>query len=138
MRQIHQTVLAASDQLAEAPVARACRDQSFELPTGIYVAMGIMFTGFVAVLAFAFTGEMAVSYGVIFAFIGMFFAVPALFPRMARDSSTRALQWQEFRERGIETATGNTSAGAATVLVLALPFLILCFAVAVAAIAAVV
>lgn len=138
MRQIHQTVLAASNQLVEAPVDRACRDQSFELPTGIYVAMGIMFTGFVAVLALAFTGEMVVSYGVIFAFIGMFFAVPSLFPKMARDSSARALQWQEFRESGIDTATGKTSAGAATVLVLALPFLILCFAVAVAAIAAVI
>jgi hypothetical protein len=137
MRQIHQTLLAATDQVVEPPLERACRDQSFELPTGIYVAMGIMFVGFVAVLGLAFTGEMAVSYGVIFAFLGMFFAVPALFPRMARDSSTRALQWQVFRERGINTATGKVSAGSATVLVLALPFLILCFGVTVAAISAV-
>jgi hypothetical protein len=137
MRQIQQNLLAASDQVVEPPVARACGDQTFELPTGIYIAMGIMFAGFVAVLGLAFTGEMAVSYGVIFAFLGMFFAVPALFPRIARDSSTCALQWQEFRERGINTATGQVSASAATVLVLALPFLVLCFGIAVAAIAAV-
>lgn len=40
-----------------------------------------------------------------------------------------------FRIRGIETATRRASAAEATVLVLLLPFLILCFGIAVAAIA---
>ncbi|WP_118858323.1 hypothetical protein [Sphingomonas mesophila] len=136
MRHIDQARLAASDQIAEAPTARSCNDQSFGLPTGIYIAMAVMFVGFVTVLAVAFNGEMAVSYGVIFAFLAMFFGVPSLFPRLAGQDRTRALEWREFVEHGIDTATGRTSAGSATVLVLILPFLILCFAIAVATIAA--
>ena len=136
MRPIDQAQFLASDERVESPDQRACVDQSFELPTGIYVAMITMFVGFVAVLAFAFRGHMAVSYGVVFAFLAAFFGVPCLFPRVARDSHARALKWHEFLDQGIETATGRTTAGSATVLVLALPFLILCFAVAVAAIAA--
>ena len=134
-RQFSQDLL-ASDEIVAAPSQRACEDQSFELPTGIYVAMALMFGGFVTVLNFAFSGGMAVSFGVIFAFLAAFFAVPALFPRMARDSRTVALTWYEFTNRGIDTATGRTSAASATVLVLALPFLILCFGIAVATIAA--
>ena len=136
-RQI-QDLLIARDEIVAAPPTRACDDQSFELPTGIYVAMALMFAGFVAVLSVAFNGGMAVSFGVIFAFLAAFFAIPSLFPLIARDSRSRALQWHEFLERGIDTATGRASAGSATVLVLALPFLILCFAITVAAIAALV
>ena len=136
MRHVDQAQLIASDQVVEAPGQRACNDQCFELPTSLYIAMGLMFAGFVAVLALAFNGQMAVSYGVIFVFLAMFFAVPALFPGMARHKGTRALKWHEFAERGIDTATGHTSAGAATVLILTLPFLILCFAIAVTTIAA--
>ena len=61
-----------------------------------------------------------------------------VFPAMARDSGSRALRWHEFLDRGIDTATGRTKAGPATVLVLVLPFLILCFGIAVATIAALV
>lgn len=138
MRHIEQAQLVAARELVEGPAQRACEDQSFELPTGVFVAMGLMFAGFVAVLGLAFSGHMAVSLGVIFVFLAAFFAVPSLFPAMARDASSRALRWQEFLDRGIDTATGRTKAGSATVLVLALPFLILCFGIAVATIAALV
>ena len=70
----------------------------------------------------------------IFAFIGAFFAVPALFPAMA-PQSPKALSWFQFGDQGIATATGHASAREATILVLILPFLILCFAIAVATIA---
>jgi hypothetical protein len=105
----------------------------------MYVAMALMFAGFVGVLAFSFRSNMAVSYGVIFAFLTAYFAVPALFPRMARGhSATKSLDWSAFREKGISTATGHATSIEATILVLLLPFLILCFGIAVATIAAVV
>jgi len=134
---LKQEQLLARDEIVAAPAERACKDQSFELPAGIYLAMASMFAGFVAVLSLAFRGgHMAVVYGVIFAFIGAFFAVPALFPAMARDkTSMKALSWFEFGDRGVATATGHASAREATVLVLLLPFLIMCFGIAVAAIA---
>lgn len=138
MRHIAQAELVASDQIAHAPSERSCSDQTFGLPTGIYLAMAIMFAGFIAVLSIAFNSQMAVAYGVILAFLGMFFAVPSLFPGMAGQYRKRALRWQEFVEGGIDTATGWTSAGSATVLVLLLPFLILCFGIAIAVIAALV
>ncbi|MCL6730239.1 hypothetical protein [Sphingomonas hankyongi] len=138
MRHVNQTQLLATDEIVESPVPRACEDQSFEVPFGVYAAMAIMFTGFVAVLSVAFSGHMAVSFGVIFAFLAAFFAIPALFPNMAPDSRGVALKWHEFVDRGIDTATGRTNATSATVLILALPFLILCFAIAIATIAALV
>jgi hypothetical protein len=131
-------VLIARDEMVAAPAGRACDDQSFELPTGLYVAMAMLFGGFIAVLSLAFRGgHMAVAYGVIFAFIAAFFAVPAMFPGMA-PSRKKTLSWAMFRMRGVHTATGRSSAGEATVLVLLLPFLIFCFGIAVAAIAMIV
>lgn len=131
-------LLIARDEIVAAPAERACTDQSFELPTGLYLAMASMFAGFIAVLGLGFrSGHMSVVYGVIAAFIAAFFAIPAMFPAMApSESRNRALDWYSFRAKGVQTATGHSSAGEATILVLLLPFLILCFGIAVAIIAA--
>lgn len=133
-------LLVARDEIVPAPAPRACTDQSFELPGGIYAAMIAMFGGFIAVLALAFRGgHMGVAYGVIFAFLAAFFAIPAVFPQMgAADGRGKALTWAMFRYKGVDTATGRTSAKEATVLVLLLPSLVLCFAIAIATIAAMV
>lgn len=135
-RQAREQLL-VREEIVAAPAKRACEDQTFELPTEIYMAMVTMFAGFIAVLSLAFRGgHMAVIYGVIFAFIAAFFAVPALFPAIAHDESrARALSLLDFGQRGIATATGPASAREATILVLLLPFLILCFGIAVATIA---
>lgn len=129
-------ILAQADIVA-AP-QRACTDRSFELPPAIHIATALMFIGFVSVLSFAFRNpEMAVPWGVFVAFIAAFFIVPGLWTRMKpEESRTPALTWARFAEQGIDTATGRTSATEATVLVLLLPFLILCWAIAVATIAA--
>ena len=132
-------VLAARDEVVVSPAERACRDHSFELPAAIYVAMGGLFLGFIAVLgAASANASMVVPLGVIVAFLAAFFAIPAIFTRAAPDESAGALSWSRFVESGIETATGRESAASATVLVLLLPFLIFCFAVAIATIAALV
>jgi hypothetical protein len=135
---VRTEVLAARDEIVAAPDERACTDQSFELPTGLYVAMATFFAGFVAVLGLGFRGgHMAVVYGVIFAFMAAFFGIPAMFPGMAPEQK-KALSWARFRMRGIKTATGRASAAEATTLVLLLPFLIFCFGMAVTAIAMIV
>jgi hypothetical protein len=132
-------VLIARDELVGSPAERACNDQTFELPGGIYAAMALLFAGFVAVLGTAFRGgHMAVVYGVIFAFLAAFFAIPVIFSRPPGEGHTKALSWTMFQYKGIDTATGRTSATEATVLVLMLPFLVLCFAISVAIIAALV
>ena len=131
-----QSPLIAQDEIVVAPNARACDDQSFGFPTGIYIAMITMFGGFFAVMSMAFTGHMGVTFGAIFAFVAAFFAIPILFVRLAPDSRTSALPWHDFLDHGIDTATGRTTPGSATVLLLLLPILIFCFAVAIATIAA--
>jgi hypothetical protein len=90
------------------------------------------------VLNIAFSGHMGVSFGAIFFFIASFFAIPVLFTRSAPASRTSALKWYQFLERGIDTPSGREKAGSAAVLVLILPFLILCFGIAIATIAALV
>lgn len=100
--------------------------------------MALMFAGFVAVLSLSFRGgHMALVYGVIFAFVAAFFAIPAIFPSLA-PSRKKALSVATFRIRGIRTATGRSTAAEATILVLLLPFLIFCFGVAIGIIAAMV
>ena len=106
-------VLVARDEIVAPPPQRACDDQTFELPGGIYAAMAAMFAGFVAVLGLAFRGgHMAVAYGVIFAFLAAFFAIPAIFPRSKPvETRTRALSWARFHYKGISTATGRRRDG---------------------------
>lgn len=136
MRYVDQVQLVATGQIVEAPIQRACEDQTFGLPTGIYIAMALMFAGSVGVLGLAFTDRMALSFGVIAVFLTMFFVVPSLFPRTALGKRAVAAKWAAFLEHGIDTATGRASATSATVLVLLLPVLVFCFAVAIAVIAA--
>jgi len=137
-RQSKQELLAQGEVVAAPvvtaiPAQRACTDQNFELPTGLYVAMAVMFTGFVAVLALVLHGgHLAIAFGAIFAFIGVYFGVPFLFPKMAGSSGAKALSWGEFTDCGITTATGHSTAREAAVLVLLLPSLIFCFGLAVA------
>lgn len=139
-RRLDHAALLARQEIVAPPMARSCTDRGFELPTGIYVAMAAMFLGFVAVLSFAFRNpEMAVPFGVIVAFIAAFFAVPAVFVRTTPDDSrTPALDWSRFMAEGVDTAAGHSSGREAAVLALLLPFLILCWAIAVAVIAALV
>jgi len=137
-RRVDHKQLVTTKEVVPAPTVPgqgSCNDHSFELPARIYIGMGLMFFGFVAVLASTFRGNMAVSYGIVFAFLAAFFAVPAIFVKASPASGAKALNWSSFRDQGIATATGRTGASEATILVLALPFLILCFGVAVATIA---
>jgi hypothetical protein len=137
-RRLSRAELLARQEVVAPPTARACTDRGFELPTGIYVAMAAMFLGFVGVLSFAFRNpEMAVPFGVFVAFIAAFFAVPVMFVR-ATPAEGKTLDWSRFMSEGVMTATGQSSGREAVVLALLLPFLILCFAVAVAIIAALV
>ena len=114
-------------------------DRSFELPTGLYVAMATLFFGFVAVMAIGFAAPgMIVPIAIIVVFIAMFFAVPAVIVRTHPQSRQRAMSWARFQREGIVTHFGPASARDATIQVLILPVLIFLFGVAVAAIAALV
>lgn len=135
-RSIHQAELLAQDEIVASPQPRACNDRSFEMPSAIYGMMAALFFGFMAVMAVGFSHpEMVVPMGINFAFLTAFFAVPAVVVNASVDGR-RALLWSEFMRKGIETATGRSSGGEAAILVLLLPFLVFCWAVAIVVIAA--
>lgn len=136
-RRIDHAELLLRKEIVAAPGQRSCEDQTFELPPALYIGMAALLFGFVTVLSLVFSSHMLVAWGVIAAFITMFFAVPTIFTRFwVGEQRPAALGWSEFMERGVNTATGHASGVEATVLVLLLPFLIFCFAIAVAIIAA--
>ena len=139
-RRLDHAELLAREEIVAPPPQRACTNRGFELPTSLYVVMAALFLGFVGVLSFAFRNpEMAVPFGICVVFIAAFFTVPTLLVRTTpEDGSTSALSWSRFMEDGIATATGRTGGAEAAVLMLLLPFLILCWAIAVAIIAALV
>jgi len=131
-------VLLQRDEIVASPVPRACVDHSFEFPTGIYAAMAALLFGFMAVMAVGFAAPaMVVPMAVNFIFLTAFFAVPVIFVAASPDDlGPRSLRWSDFMDKGVETATGWTSGGEAVVLALILPFVILCWGIAVVAIAA--
>jgi len=137
-RQLKQSELRTRNEIVGAPTlpsSRACDDHSFELSTALYLTMAGLLLAFVTVLAASSKVHMVVSYGVIVAFIGMFFAVPAMFVRATpQPQRHRSLAWREFMDKGINTANGHCSGREAAVLVLTLPVLILFFGLVVVAI----
>jgi hypothetical protein len=127
-------LLRADAKLVPAPPLRACVDHSFELPTGMYVAIAALLFGFLAVLAIGLSNpNLLVPMAVCFAFLTAFFAVPAIFVR-ATPGDQQALKWTQFMVRGVETATGHSSGKEAAILILMLPALIFCWSVAIVAI----
>ena len=121
-----------------APPVAAWQDYSFELPPGLHLATAALFLGFVGVLSLAFASPgMAVPFGIFVAFIAAFFSVPAIFIRKAPEGSARAKGWAEFMEDGIAIQHGRCGGRDAAVLVLVLPVLIFCWALAIAVITAV-
>lgn len=131
-------ILAARAEIVAPPAPRACQDHSFDLPPALHIATGGMFLAFIAILSLAFMSPiMAIVFGVCVAFLTAFFAVPAIFVKTS-PKDHRALRWAEFVDNGVDTATGRTGAGEATTLVLLLPFLMVCWAIAVVTIAALV
>lgn len=118
-------------------VVRVEIDRTFELPTGLYVATVALYLGFIGVMALAFGNAQLAIPLVIFAFfIAAAFGVPTMWSRMAPKKTKGAMTYGTLRNRGIMTATGRLSAGAATAQVLVLPILIFAWGVAVAIIAA--
>ena len=114
-------------------------DRSFELPTGLYVAMAALFFGFVAIMAIGFAAPgMIVPTAILVVFIACFFVVPAVMVRTHPESRQPAMSWARFQREGIATPFGPATARDATIQVLILPALIFCWGVATVIIAALV
>lgn len=122
---------------AVTAVIREHIDRSFELPTGLYIATAALYLGFIGVMAMTFADAGLAIPLVIFAFfIVAGFGTPALWVRMKPTQAQHAMTFGALKNRGIGTASGQLSAGAAAAQVLVLPVLIFGWGIAVAIIAA--
>lgn len=131
--------LAQVAAVTEAPHVRSEIDRSFELPTGLYVATAGLYLGFIAVMAITLMNpELVLPMAIIALIVVAGFGTPMLWARMQPEKRQRAMSYSSFRHRGIQTATGRLTAGAATVQVLILPVLIFLWGVTTATIAVVV
>lgn len=123
----------------QAPAQRAPHqvDRSFELPAALYVLTAAGYFGFLILTAAAFGNpELILPMAIFFVFVGMFFAVPAMWMRMRPDHPQRLTSWDRFVRDGIQTATGRMRAKDAAIQVLILPGLVLAWGFAVVTIAA--
>ena len=127
------------DHPAEAPVRHQVEaDRNFGLPTALYGATVAGYLGFLLVVGTAFANPvLAIPMAIFVVFIIAGFGVPALWTRLA-GNTTEPQTLGEFEARGIQTNTGRLAAKDATIQVLILPALLVCWGLAVAVIAAVV
>ncbi len=123
--------------IVEAPRAKPVADRSFELPKALYFTSAACYLVFIGLLAAALSSPgLIIPLAVCVVLIAAFFGVPAMWTRMAPQSRTEPMAWQQFRSRGIATHTGHLSSGEAAIQMLVLPVLIVMWALAVVTIAA--
>lgn len=121
-------------QTRNAPV-----DRTFELPKGLYIATVGLYLGFIALLGVSFAAPAMIIPIALFALIVVAgFGVPTVWTRLAPDTLVKPKTWARFKQDGIMTASGRTSARDATVQVLILPVLIFIWGVVAVTIAALV
>jgi hypothetical protein len=141
VERLSRQIIAEQAIIHEAPALRLPHtvDRNFELPAGLFVAMAGLFFAAVGVMAFGFAAPaMIIPTAIIVVFIAMFFGTAAMWMKMKPEHSQRLTPWSRFRQQGIMTAYGRSTAWGATVQVLILPVLILFWGIAVVTIAAVV
>lgn len=114
-------------------------DRTFEIPAGIYMTMVGLFLAFLALLAVGFSTPQMILPMALFAFVIIAgFAIPTIWSTMAPATASKAKSWNRFKQDGIQTAYGRTTARDATIQVLILPVLIFLWGIAVVTVAAIV
>ena len=147
---IEQVDLLLREEIVTAPVlpvaapvlpSNGCEDRTFELPTALFAGMFGLLFAYLTVMTVGFAAPgLAVPMAVNFIFVAAFAIVPMKWATMkpGKPRSQRALSWDRFQAKGIDTLTGRTSAGEAATLVLLLPACILFWGIATVTIAALV
>ena len=125
--------------IVEAPRPAHQVDRTFELPTGLYGATVSIFLAYIALMATGFSHpEMILPTAIFVLFVIAGFGVPAIWTRLDPATRSKSITWGRFKQDGIMTGSGHSTASAAMVQVLILPVLIFAWGVAVVTIAALV
>jgi hypothetical protein len=138
---LNRQLVAEKAIIHETPALRLPHsvDRSFELPAALYIGTAAGYLGFLALMVVGFGNpHLIIPMAIFVVFIAMYFGVPAMWMRMKPEHPQRLTSWSRFRQQGVMTAFGPSTANAATIQVLILPVLILLWGIAVVTIAAVV
>jgi hypothetical protein len=140
---VHDIIARGEARIVEPPQAAPARepqvvDRNFGLPAALYGATVACYLGFLAITGTAFANpELAIPMVIFALFIIAGFGVPTIWTRLA-GNTTAPQTLGEFAARGIMTHTGRLAPRDATIQMLILPVLLVCWGLAVAVIAAVV
>lgn len=141
-QQLTREQIALAANVTAAPPAyirKAPVDRTFELPKGLYVATVGLYLGFIALMGLSFShAEMIIPVAIFVVFVIGGFGLPMVWTRLAPETPSKSKSWARFKQEGIMTAYGRTSARDATVQVLILPVLIFVWGVIAVTIAALV
>lgn len=143
-KQVQDIIARGEARIVDAPSLETSafeapsRDRSFGLPSALYGWTVACYLGFIAVAATAFSSPMLAIPMVIFAlFIVAGFGVPAIWTRL-KGNDSKPLTSGQFERFGIVTHTGRLAPRDASVQVLLLPVLVLCWGLTAVTIAAIV
>ncbi|GMN02720.1 hypothetical protein [Erythrobacter sp. MTPC3] len=144
-KQLYDHLVRGEARIVDAPAApvqpkrnQVEGDRNFELPTALYGITVGCYLGFIALMFAAFSAPAMIIPAVIFAvFVVAGFGVPAVWTRLAGNDS-KAMTMGKFKNAGIMTYTGRLAPRDAAIQMLILPVLIVLWACAVIAIAALV
>jgi len=139
-KQIHNQVEQGKARIVETPVSKSTAevDRSFGLPRELYVGTIAGYLGFLAITGLAFMNPvLAIPMAIFVVFIVAGFGVPSLFTRL-KGNDSKAMTWGQFGTDGIMTNTGKLTPREASVQVLILPVLLVCWGIAAVTIAAIV
>ena len=127
-----RTELADAGLIVQAPaVRRNLAERSFGLHPALFAATIGAYVAFLAIMATVFVSpELVIPFAICFVYVGMAFGTPAMWAKISPRSEGRYQTWAEFRDEGLEIATGKISSGGAIAQVLVLPVLIVGWAVA--------
>ncbi len=136
-RHLSRDVISTQASIVKAPARMPVADRSFELPKGLYFTTAGCYLAFLVILSTAFSSPgLLIPMAICGILLLGYFGVPALWTRMAPESRTQPMAWQQLRSRGIATHTGHLSGSEAAIQMLVLPVLIVMWALAVVTIAA--
>ena len=123
-------------QFPEQPT-RNRAERAFDLhPILFAITIGSYFL-FLAIMAAAFmTADLILPFVIFVVYVVMAFGTPAVWARMRGRDAGPVQSWAQFREEGVQIETGYLESGAAIAQILALPLLIVGWAVAIALLAA--
>jgi hypothetical protein len=139
-KHLSRTELVQAGMIVELPeLRRNLAERSFGLHPALFAATIGAYLAFLAIMATVFVSpELVIPFGICFVYVAMAFGTPAMWARISPRPEGRYQTWAEFREEGVETATGKISSGGAIAQVLVLPMLIVGWALAIGLIKALV